>query len=205
MGDNGSLRRNSSMETLTFVPSNEEAAANSASKVVAFPLTLGLVMHALADGLALGVASLTTSSPGSAREGAPLSIVVFLALLVHKAPTALALTTSLLAASLPRQDCKKHLLVFSLSTPLGAMFTFAIFSVLGSGQQGQGLDALAGSALLVSGGTFLYVATVLQPVSHQEGNDVMAESDSRLRVVFVVVGMFLPFLISIVLGHGHGH
>jgi zinc transporter 9 len=46
----------------------------------ACPLTLGLVVHGLADGLALGVSAL------SAESGAPsnLSFVVFLALLIHK-------------------------------------------------------------------------------------------------------------------------
>jgi solute carrier family 39 (zinc transporter), member 9 len=45
------------------------------------PLTLGLVLHALADGLALGVSFF----PGSDSEGGgSLSIIVFLAILIHK-------------------------------------------------------------------------------------------------------------------------
>lgn len=162
-----------SMQSMTFIPGDDYDGTSQRSKKAAFPLTLGLVMHALADGLALGSSALTGdgghpahghAEGGGVGEG--LSVVVFLALLVHKgtcllicfvrrgsltmvylAPTALALTTSLLAGSLPRADCKKHLLVFSLSTPLGAMLTYAIFSILGS--QG-GLDGLAGGALLVS-------------------------------------------------------
>ena len=46
----------------------------------AFPLTFGLVIHGLADGLALGVSSLPTSPVGASK----LSFIVFLALLVHK-------------------------------------------------------------------------------------------------------------------------
>lgn len=64
----------------------------------AYPLTLGLVVHALADGLALGSAAL--SGPGNSSEGGSgesdssivpshLSLVVFLALLVHKGTCAL--------------------------------------------------------------------------------------------------------------------
>lgn len=47
----------------------------------AYPLTLGLVLHSLADGLALGVSFF----PG-AEEGATssLSLVVFLAIVIHK-------------------------------------------------------------------------------------------------------------------------
>lgn len=202
-----------SMQSMTFIPGDDYDGTSQRSKKAAFPLTLGLVMHALADGLALGSSALTGdgghpahghAEGGGVGEG--LSVVVFLALLVHKAPTALALTTSLLAGSLPRADCKKHLLVFSLSTPLGAMLTYAIFSILGS--QG-GLDGLAGGALLVSGGTFLYVATVLQPVSHSApahddvDNAFEEEDGAKTRVAFVVVGIFLPYIIGSVLGHGH--
>ena len=43
----------------------------------AYPLTLGLVMHGLADGLALGVSALSNTETD-------LSLVVFLALIIHK-------------------------------------------------------------------------------------------------------------------------
>ena len=43
----------------------------------AYPLTLGLIMHGLADGLALGVSALSNTE-------ADLSLVVFLALIIHK-------------------------------------------------------------------------------------------------------------------------
>lgn len=43
----------------------------------AYPLTLGLVVHGLADGLALGVSALGDTE-------SDLSLVVFLALLIHK-------------------------------------------------------------------------------------------------------------------------
>lgn len=51
----------------------------------AFPLTFGLVIHGLADGLALGVSSLPTDTLGA---GSKLSFIVFLALLIHKGQTA---------------------------------------------------------------------------------------------------------------------
>ena len=47
-----------------------------------YPLTLGLLVHGLADGLALGVSTLSTAS--GARAAPKLSFVVFLALLIHK-------------------------------------------------------------------------------------------------------------------------
>ena len=68
-------------------------AAGAASEATetrqrAYPLTLGLVVHALADGLALGSAAL--SDAGSQAAGGEsvvpsgLSVVVFLALVIHK-------------------------------------------------------------------------------------------------------------------------
>jgi len=160
----------------------------------AFPLTFGLVVHGLADGLALGVSSLPTTTAGASK----LSFIVFLALLIHKAPTSFALTTSLLSTSLSRAKCKKHLAVFSASTPAGAIASFLLFLFLGDSH-----NDWTGVALLVSGGTFLYVATVLQPVSHH--SEVPATGDMRplTRVMFISLGMFAPFLLSASFGHGH--
>ncbi|KII90779.1 hypothetical protein PLICRDRAFT_107070 [Plicaturopsis crispa FD-325 SS-3] len=163
----------------------------------AYPLTLGLVVHGLADGLALGVSALSTSNLGALSD---LSLVVFLALIVHKGPTALALTTSLLATSLPRAECKRHIIFFSASTPLGAIVSYTIFSILGAGKGGN----WTGVALLVSGGTFLYVATVLQPVGHHKDPESSKDDMSDMtRVAFLVFGMTVPFAISQLVGHGH--
>lgn len=54
------------------------------------------------------------------------------------------------------------------------------------------------------GGTFLYVATVLQPVSSGSGHhnhDV--ELKPGIRVLLTVVGMFFPMIAGGILGHGH--
>ena len=53
------------------------ALSTDAGTQRAYPYTLGLAMHGLADGLALGVSSLSNTEPD-------LSIVVFLALIIHK-------------------------------------------------------------------------------------------------------------------------
>jgi len=159
----------------------------------AFPLTFGLFVHGLTDGLALGVSFLTTDAPGGGSS--KLSFIVFLALLIHKAPTSFALTTSLMATSLPRAKCRKHLAAFSTSTPIGAIASYLLFSFLGSND-----TAWTGIALLVSGGTFLYVATVLQPVSDP---NAAGEVRPATRVLFIALGMFVPFVMSAVLGHGH--
>jgi zinc transporter 9 len=66
------------------VPSTPHDGGVDASAKAAFPLTFGLVIHGLADGLALGVSSLSTKGAVEGAAGSGLSFVVFLALLVHK-------------------------------------------------------------------------------------------------------------------------
>ncbi|KAF8967172.1 ZIP-like iron-zinc transporter [Flammula alnicola] len=160
----------------------------------AFPLLLGLVIHGSADGLALGVANISKGVPGTTNA---ISFVVFLALILHKAPTSLAFTTSILSTNLPRPDCKKYLAIFSASTPLAAIASYAVFSFFGDGDKGS----LIGMALLISGGTFLYVATVLQPVSNHA--PVSGDLRPASRVLFITIGMFVPLLLSSLFDHGH--
>ncbi|KAF4577075.1 Zinc transporter ZIP9 [Pleurotus pulmonarius] len=175
--------------------SHDSIEATQHGRGHAIALTLGLFIHALTDGLALGT-SFLPSNPSSSSQPSELSFIVFVALMVHKAPTALALTTSLLATSLPRPECRKHLALFSASTPIGAILTFYLMSYLASGTNHD----WTGAALLFSGGTFLYVATVLQPVSgHKE------DISRGTRVGLIALGMFVPFTLGSVLGHGHGH
>ncbi|CAE7154911.1 unnamed protein product [Rhizoctonia solani] len=154
-------------------------------------ITLGLVIHSMADGLALGA---------SARSGQnALEAIVFLAIIVHKAPTALALCTALMP-HLPRQSIRRHITAFALTSPLAALMTYFLVEFLG---EHDSLARWTGIALLFSGGTFLYVATVLQPISahgHHEG-----ELKPGVRVLLTVLGMFFPFVAGGILGHGHEH
>jgi len=178
-----------------YIPSNGSSITGlETSGGNAYPLTFGLIVHGLADGLALGLSSMLAA--GREDDSSNLSFIVFLALLIHKSPTALALTTSLLASSIPRSACKKHLAAFSASTPFSAIASYLLLSVFG--RIGVGWS---GIALLISGGTFLYVATVLQPVS-QSGTGGTATLPIT-RVLFISIGIFIPFTLSAWLGHGH--
>jgi len=189
------------VETPTLRTSTEASNKSPPVQVIAYPLTLGLVIHSLADGLALGA-----SASGENGSDTSLSLVVFIALIIHKSPTALALTSSLLSASLPRSDIRKHVAVFSVATPVGALVSFLLLSFIGAHASNW-----TGIALLLSGGTFLYVATVIQDVgahSHDYGESLPAEEMSKLqRVSLIVGGIFLPFMFGTLLGHGHesGH
>ena len=129
-----------------------------------------------------------------------------------------------LMSSLTPSECRKHLAAFRAATPIGALIVFAILRILGGDIEGE----WTGIALLLSvrftftcreemnclilfsflqGGTFLYVATVLAPVSKQEAprssSSSSTEMSERLRIGLILLGMFIPLLISLFTGHEH--
>jgi zinc transporter 9 len=186
--------------------------------------TVGLVIHACADGIALGASS-TSSGPSS--SGRNLSLIIFLALMIHKAPAAFGLTTTLLKQGLSKRAARAHLIVFSLAAPAGALVTWAAASLLGYGGLPESMSAefATGVLLLFSGGTFLYVAmhTMQEGAGHsQHAGDGYAEvpmngygessngggaqgkhaNEHGVAETFVtVVGMLLPLLTQF--GHAH--
>ncbi|MCJ1246043.1 hypothetical protein MMC30_003247 [Trapelia coarctata] len=115
----------------------------------AFSTTLGLVIHAAADGIALGASS---SQPS-------LSFIIFIAIMIHKAPAAFGLTSVLLKQGLGKRMARAHLVAFSLAAPLGALATWLVVRILGAGGVGLGGEEAirwwTGVLLLFSGGTFL--------------------------------------------------
>lgn len=70
----------------------------------------------IADGIALGAAATTSH--------ADVEMVVFLAIILHKAPAAFALVTFLLHEGLDKARAKRHLLMFSLSAPTASFITY---------------------------------------------------------------------------------
>jgi zinc transporter 9 len=188
--------------------------------------TLGLVIHAAADGIALGASS--AASGGSGKRN--LSLIIFFALMLHKAPAAFGLTSVLLKQGLSKRMARAHLVVFSLAAPIGALITWSAAQILGfagSDDPSEG-EFICGLLLLFSGGTFLYVAVhTMQestksagrhshdgengyanvenpyaPSSSQSiGSKNQANSDGMLGVLVTVGGMLLPLLTQ--WGHGH--
>ena len=116
--------------------------------------TLGLCIHAAADGIALGASSSSSSTTS-------LSLIIFVAIMVHKAPAAFGLTSVLLKQGLGKRAARAHLVVFSLAAPVGAVGTWVLVRALGGG--GDTEPALmkwwTGVLLLFSGGTFLLVVS----------------------------------------------
>ena len=150
--------------------------------------TIGLILHAAADGIALGVTS-----------GGKLEMVVFFAIMIHKAPSAFGLTTFLLKEGKSRKDIRKHLIMFSLAAPISSLLTSLIVHMFAI--QGD-MNKWTGLLLLFSAGTFLYVSLVhvLPECYNVEGNERLKKLDNW-QVLLVVVGVFTPM----VLYAGHSH
>ncbi|XP_062324694.1 zinc transporter ZIP9 [Osmerus eperlanus] len=172
-----------------------ESGRNANSKITT---TLGLVVHAAADGVALGAAASTSQTS--------VQLIVFVAIMLHKAPAAFGLVSFLMHAGLERNRIRKHLLVFALAAPVLAMLTF-----LGLSQSSK--EALSdvnatGVAMLFSAGTFLYVATVhvLPEVggtghSHAPNGGNGGKGLSKVEVGALVLGCLIPLVLSV--GHQH--
>ncbi|KAI8641489.1 Zinc/iron permease [Parasitella parasitica] len=156
--------------------------------------TVGLVVHAAADGIALGASA---SHP-------QLSMVVFIAIMLHKAPASFALTSVLLASGLSHATIRKHLLLFALAAPLGALFTyFTLYFFSSSSTSASTLEYWTGVLLVFSGGTFLYVAMhALQEAaeaSHHHGSGRPKAEQSQLFII--LVGMATPIFLSMTHSH----
>jgi solute carrier family 39 (zinc transporter), member 9 len=128
-------------ESDSFLESRTDTQGRSRS----FATTIGLVIHAAADGIALGASS-STSNTG-------LSFIIFFAIMVHKAPAAFGLTSVLLKQDLSKRSARSHLLLFSLAAPAGALLTWISAHALGVGRSGNAENTgwWTGMLLLFSG------------------------------------------------------
>lgn len=110
--------------------------------------TTGLVIHAAADGIAMGASSTTSDMK--------LGMIIFVAIMIHKAPAAFGLTSVLLKQGLSKRAARGHLIVFSLAAPVGALATWLLITILGGGNiEDDAGNWWTGMLLLFSGGTFL--------------------------------------------------
>jgi len=82
---------------------------------------VGLVVHAAVDGVALGSAV--------ANGDSTLGMIVFVAIMLHKAPSSFGLASYLLHNGMSRARVQRRLFIFSLAAPLGAIGTYALLSL----------------------------------------------------------------------------
>jgi zinc and cadmium transporter len=102
---------------------------------------IGLSLHTLVDGFALGAASVE----------AELGFLVFLAILAHKIPSSFSLSAILHAEGYSRRKALTMNAVFAMMVPIGAGLYVAIRHVVDT-------ESFTPLALAASAGTFLHLA-----------------------------------------------
>lgn len=181
--------------------------APTAKSARSFATTVGLVIHAAADGIALGASSSSSDMK--------LGFIIFFAIMIHKAPAAFGLTSVLLKQGLSKRMARAHLIIFSLAAPVGALTTWLLLALLGGGNMdGPSGHWWTGMLLLFSGGTFLYVAMHAMQENGSHGSPAAngsanygdsaarkAETTTMRDTMATTVGMLLPLLTQ--LGHHH--
>ncbi|XP_011405688.1 PREDICTED: zinc transporter ZIP9-B-like [Amphimedon queenslandica] len=167
--------------------SGTDVEAASVRRKGGITVTVGLVVHAAADGLALGAAAGLSKSD--------VEFVIFLAIMLHKAPAAFGFVTFLIHDGYDRKTARFHLLIFSLAAPLASFVSyFGLIRVMYSTS-----IPITGITMLFSAGTFLYVATVhvLNEISRMSPNSRL----SIVEVILLVMGSLLPLLFNVTHSH----
>ena len=152
------------MERFVFVHACEERECDIHH--MGIPAFLGISLHSLLDGLALGAGLMLPQ----------LGPVVLLAVLIHKMPDSISISSILLSAGWDRRRVARLSLLFSLTTPLGALFAYLFFRALS--------DQNIAIAIGISAGTFLAIATAdILPQVHR------IEERNPLTLMFLVFGL----------------
>ena len=157
------------MERFVFVHACEEHECDIHQ--MGIPAFLGISLHSLLDGVALGAGLILPQ----------LGPVVLLAVIIHKLPDSISISSILLAAGWSRRKVAILALLFSLTTPLGALLTFLFFRFLAAEH--------VAVAIGISAGTFLAIATAdILPQVHR------IEQRNPATLVFLLAGLTVSWL-----------
>ena len=112
---------------------------------------IGIGFHSLLDGFAIGAGHMMN-----------LTVVILLAVTVHKFPAALALSSILIkAGEYTRNRVVASMFIFSLATPVGALLSLSILKRVDPYFVGWGIGLSAGIFLFIAIGDLL-------PTVHEE-------------------------------------
>jgi zinc and cadmium transporter len=157
------------MERFVFVHACEEHDCDIHQ--MGMPAFLGISLHSLLDGIALGAGLILPQ----------LGPVVLLAVIIHKMPDSMSISSILLSSGWDRNNVGKLNLLFSLTTPIGAVLAFLCFRVLSPEN--------VAVAIGLSAGTFLAIATAdILPHVHR------IEQRNPMTLVFLAVGLAVSWL-----------
>lgn len=147
---------------------NEECAVHPIDKIA----LLGMGFHSLLDGLIIGVGFEISST---------LGILTTIAVLLHKLPDGISMISILLYNNYQRKEAIRYSLIVALLTPIGAVFSFFLFSKLST--------EILGIFLAIAAGSFLYIASAdLIPEIHKKSK--------ILNIVLLIFGIIMPFLVE---------
>ncbi len=195
--DDGKGKGSFEMQTLEESrPQNANAVSAKNTSISAkkrSTLTIGLLIHAAADGIALGA----TKASSESQSYSKVELVVFFAIMMHKIPAAFALAIYLRNSGLDTLGIQRNLFWFALAAPATAILIFILIHPGFLGLASLSKRAVA-FALLFSGGTFLYVALVHTFGELPRKPNGALGTDQLLLITF---GALVP----LVLGAGHHH
>ena len=161
---------------------NHQSPESGAHRLSWIGIALGLALHTLIDGVALGAIMQGESVAGSGLLG----VGVFLAILLHKPLDAMSITAVMEAGGWSRRARATTNLLFALMCPLGALLFFFGVDLLADTR-----SHVVAAALAFSAGAFICIAlSDLLPEVHFHSHD-------RAKLT-------LAFLLGIGLAYGMG-
>lgn len=148
-------------------------------------IAIGLGVHTLVDGIALGASIQAEWFDGTSGW---VGLGVFLAIVLHKPLDALSITTMMKTSGMRTGVRTTANIAFALMCPLGALLFF-----WGVGQMGPERDLIIGCALAFSAGVFLCISlSDLLPEVHFHSHD-----KGKLTLSFLL-GIGLAFALGFV-------
>lgn len=169
---------------------------HSSSSSAADQAFIGMMMHAVADGVAVGAASLSSNLA--------IIVAVSLAMVLHKGPMAFGLATYLATAGWSDAKIHKAMFQFALCSPAAAAVMYVLL------RQIPHLTTPANIALcmIFSGGTFMYAACVhILPTvvrhGHSQPPGHSSALSSSVALAMIMIGSVAPLLLSALVPHSH--
>jgi zinc and cadmium transporter len=177
----------------TDAPSQTDATSPARHRLSWVGLFLGLALHTLFDGVALGASVVSEAGSGSAVSLTLFGLGTFLAVALHKPLDAMSITSVMSAGGWSPRSLAVINGGFALACPAGALIFWFGTSVLESSTH------IVGCALAFSAGAFLCIAlTDLIP-------EVLNHQHDRVKLSLVLIlGSILAFGIELLPGHNHG-
>lgn len=164
------------LENAEYRMQNAELPINRRHVPIEKMAFLGLAVHSLVDGLAIGAGFEVSTT---------LGILATLAVILHEIPEGVVTLSLFLHANYPRRRAAALTAVVALATPVGAIATALTPGTLH--------PATLGILLAIAGGSFLYVAAAdLIPETHH-ARHVPA-------ILLMLVGILVPIVVGQLIG-----